>query len=112
MHDTESAIKTTSVRRASVCRIDFIVLSSIAFAHHEVQTAENRRHVTNQATGQKFRQDAEIHEGWGANFQPIRNAASSAVDVKAKLALWIFSSEIDFARRRIEAFGHHNEVMN
>src|SRR6266481_3618275 len=86
--------------------------SSIAFAHHEVQTAEHRRHVTDQATGQKLRQDTEVHEGGRANFQPIRNAAASAVDVKAKLALGIFGSEIDFARRRIEPFGHHNEMMN
>ena len=49
---------------------------------------------------------------WRANFQPIRNAAASAVDVKAKLALGIFGSEIDFARRRIESFGYHNEMMN
>src|ERR1700745_530922 len=112
MHETESAIKTTSVRRASVCRIDFIVLSSIAFAHHEVQTAENRRHVANQATGQKLWQDTEVYERRRANFQALRHPAASAVDVKAKLALGIFSSEIHFARRRVEPFGHHNEVMN
>src|SRR4029077_20264112 len=86
--------------------------SSIAFAHHEVQTAENGGHVTNQATGQKLRQDTEVHEGGRANFQPIWNAASSAVDVKAKLAFGIFGPEIDFAWRRIEAFGYHDEMMN
>ena len=64
--------------------------SSIAFAHHEVQTAEHGGHVTNQATGQKLRQDTEVHEGWRANFQPIGNAAASAVDVEAELAFGIF----------------------
>jgi hypothetical protein len=37
-------------------------LSSIAFAHNEVQTAEHGGHIANQATRQKLRQDAEIHE--------------------------------------------------
>src|SRR5215475_7377391 len=111
MQETERAIKTTSVRRASVCSRGFMALLSIAFAHHEVQTAEHRGHVTNQATGQKLRQDTEVHERWRANFQAIRNATASAVDVKAKLTLGIFCSEIDFARRRIEAFCHHDEVM-
>src|SRR5215216_3264852 len=86
--------------------------SSIAFAHHEVQTAEHGGHVTNQTTGQKLRHNTEVHERWRTNFQPIRNAAASAVDVKAKLALGIFGAEIDFARRRIEPFGYHNEMMN
>src|SRR4029077_9400653 len=86
--------------------------SSIAFAHHEVQTAEHGGHVTDEATGQKLRQDAEVHEGWGANFQPIRNAAASAVDVEAELAFGIFGSEIDFARRRIEPFGYHDDMRN
>src|SRR6516165_1205422 len=112
MQETERAIKTTSVRRASVCSRGFMALLSIAFAHHEVQTAEHGGHVTNEATGQKLRQDTEIHEGWRANLQSIRNAAASAVDVKAKLTFGIFGSEIDFAGRRIEALGHHDEMMN
>src|SRR5215469_5905350 len=86
--------------------------SSIAFAHHEVQTAEDRRHVTNQTTGQKLRKDAEVHERWGANFQSIGNAASFAVNVKAEFTLGVFGCEIDFSWRRIEPFGHHNEMMN
>ena len=44
--------------------------------------------------------------------RPIRNAAASAVNVEAKFTLGIFGSEIDFAWWRIEAFGHHNEMMN
>src|SRR6516165_317564 len=112
MQETERAIKTTSVRRASVCSRGFMALLSIAFAHHEVQTAEHSGHVTNQATGQKLRQDAEVHKGWRANFQSVRHAAASAVDVKAKFPFWIFGSEIDFARRRIEPFGYHDKMMN
>src|SRR6516165_2225632 len=112
MQETERAIKTTSVRRASVCSRGFMALLSIAFAHHEVQTAEHGGHVTNQATGQKLRQDAEIHERRRANLQSIRNAAASAVDVKAKLTFGILGPEIHFARRRIESFCHHNEMMN
>src|SRR5215831_9826872 len=112
MQETESAIETTSIRRANLCSINLIFLSSIACAHHEVQTAKHRRYVTNQATGQKLGEDAEVHERWGANFQPIRNAASSTIDVKAKFPLGIFGSEIDFSRWRIEAFGYHDEMMN
>src|SRR5262245_461885 len=112
MQETESAIKTTSMRCTRVCSLDFIVESSIAFAHHEVQTAKHRGHVTNQATGQKLGQDTEVHERWRTNFQPVRNAASSAVDVKAKLTFGIFCAEIDFAGRRVEPFCHHDEVMD
>src|SRR5262245_42968415 len=112
MQETENAIKTTSVRRAAVCSIDFIILSSIAFAHHEVQTAEHCGHVTNEATRQKLRQDTEVNERWRSNFQPIRNTAPSAIYVEAKLALGVFRSEINFAGRRIEPFGDHDEMMN
>src|SRR5438552_2401029 len=79
---------------------------SVAFTHDEVQTAQHRRHVTYHATGQKLRQDTKVHKRWRANFQPIRHAASSAVDIKTKLALGIFGREIDFARWRIEPFGN------
>src|ERR1700747_1800288 len=37
--------------------------SSIAFAHYEVQTAEDGGHVADQTAGQKLRQDTEVHEG-------------------------------------------------
>src|SRR4029077_20567363 len=103
MQETESAIRSASMTRANVWSIGLIVLSSIAFAHHEVQTAEHGGHVANQATGQKLRQDTKVHEGWGANLQPIRNAAASAVDVKAKFSFWIFGSEGDFTPRRMRS---------
>src|SRR5215470_7210324 len=112
MQETENAIKTTSVRRAAVCSIDFIILSSIAFPHHEVQTTEHCGHVTYQATGQELWQDTEVNERWRSNFQPIRNTATSAIYVKAKLALGVFGSEINFAGRRIEPFGDHDEMVN
>src|SRR5215471_12879415 len=112
MQETESEMKSTSARRASLCSIGLIVLSSIAFAHYEVQTAEHGRNVTNQASRQKLRQNAEVNKGWSANFQPIRNASASAVNVKAKFPLGIFGSEIDFAGWRIEPFGDHDEMMN
>ena len=38
------------------------------------------------------------------------DAAAFAVDVKAKLAFWIFGGEIDFARRRVQPFRYHDEV--
>src|SRR6516225_2482746 len=85
---------------------------SVAFAHDEVQTAQHRRHIAYHAAGQKLGQDTEVHKRWRPNFQPIWHAAASAVNVKAKLALRIFRSEIDFAGWRIEPFGHDDEVMD
>src|SRR5438876_5417878 len=87
-------------------------LSSVAFAHDEVQTTEHCRHIAHHATGQKLWQDAEVHERWRPNFQPIWNAASSTVNVKTKLALGIFRREVNLARRRVESFRDHNEMMN
>src|SRR5437867_1922852 len=89
-----------------------IVRLSIALAHDEVQTAQHRRHVAYHTTRQKLGKDAEVHKRWRTNFQPIRHAASSAVDVKAKLALRIFRREINFARRRVDSLGHDDEMMN
>ena len=42
----------------------------------------------------------------------MRHAATLAVDVKAQLAFWIFCREINFAGRRVESFGHNNEMMD
>ena len=81
----------------------FIGFSSVAFAHHEVQTAEDRRPRRSSCAGQQLRQDAEVHERGRANLQPVRHAAALAVDVKAQLALRILRAEINFARRRIDA---------
>src|SRR6266699_2756346 len=62
---------------------------SVAFAHDEVQTAQHRRHIAYHAARQKLGQDTEVHKRWRPNFQPIRHAAASAVNVTAKLALGI-----------------------
>jgi len=40
-------------------------ISSVALAHHEVQTAENGDDVAEGTAGQKFGQDAEIHNSKG-----------------------------------------------
>src|SRR6478735_6953955 len=42
----------------------------------------------------------------------MRDAAAFAVDVKTKLALWVFGAEINFAGRRVEAFGNDDEMMD
>src|SRR2546423_8289840 len=86
--------------------------SSVAFAHHEVQTAQNRGHVAYHATGQKFRKNAQVHKGWRTNFQPMRDASSFAVDVEPQLAFGIFRGEINFARRGIRSLGYYNEMMD
>src|ERR1041384_7647037 len=112
MQETESAIKTTSTRRANVCSIDFMALSSIAFAHHEVQTAEDRGDVANQATWQKLREDAEVYERRRANFHPIRPPPAGFFYKKPPPPLGISPPEIASPRRRIEPFGHYNEMMD
>src|SRR5881397_1439765 len=90
----------------------FVILpSSVAFAHDEVQTAQYCRHIAYHAAWQKLGEDAEIHKGRRSNFQSIWHTAASAVNIKAKLTLGIFRCEIDFARRRIKSFGHHDEMM-
>src|SRR5439155_10245403 len=86
--------------------------SSVAFAHDEVQTAQHGGHVAYHATGQKLGQDAEVDKRRRANFQPIRHAAALAIDVKTKLAFGIFRCEINFARRRVESFRYHDEMMD
>src|SRR2546423_14132843 len=77
--------------------------SSVAFAHNEVQTAEDGHDVAERTAGQKFGQDAEVHKRGRADFQPVRHTAALAVDIKSKLALRIFGSEINFARRSVES---------
>src|SRR5438034_5913695 len=89
-----------------------ILPSSVAFAHDEVQTAQYCWHIAYHATWQKLGEDAEIHKRRCSNFQSIRHTAASAVNIKAKFALGIFRREIDFARRRIKSFGHHDEMMD
>src|SRR2546430_7889462 len=86
--------------------------SSVAFAHYEVQTAQHSGHVAHHATREKLGQDAEIDKRWRANFQPVRHAATLAVDVKAQLAFWILCREVNFAGRRVESFSHNNEMMD
>src|SRR5437867_1087857 len=91
----------------------FVILpSSVAFAHDEVQTAQYCRHIAYHAAWQKLGEDAEIHKGRRSNFQSIWHTAASAVNIKAKLTLGIFRCEIDFARRRIKSFRHHDEMMD
>src|SRR5437867_869885 len=89
-----------------------IIPLSVAFPHDEVQTAQHRGHVADHAARQELWQNTEVHKRWSANFQTIRHAAASAVDVKAKLALRIFGREVNFPRRRVESFRHHDEMMN
>src|SRR5690348_3012011 len=93
-------------------KIDISLASSVAFSHNEVQTAENGDNVAHHAAGQEFRKYAQVNERGRADFQAIGHAAPFALNVKAKFTLWIFRSEINLARRRIESFGHNNEVMN
>src|SRR5437879_4121474 len=40
------------------------------------------------------------------------DAASLAVDIKSKLALWVFRREINFTRWRIEAFRHDDKMVD
>src|SRR5438132_10941216 len=102
----------SSAGRSCLAQQSPVTWSSVAFAHDEVQTAQHRRHIAHHATGQKLRQDTKVHKRWRANFQPIRHAAASAVDIKTKLALGIFCCEINFARWRIEPFSNHDEMMD
>src|SRR5205823_3464349 len=46
------------------------------------------------------------------NLQAIRHSSTSAVDVKAQLALWIFRREIDFARGSVKSLCYHNKMMD
>src|SRR5206468_8831408 len=86
--------------------------SSVAFAHDKVQYSEHSRKVTHHATREQFRQYAQIHKRWRADFETMRDAAAFAVDVKTELTLRIFSREIDFSRWRIETFRHDNKMVN
>src|SRR5256714_15045749 len=42
----------------------------------------------------------------------MRDAAPFAVDVKTEFAFRVFRAEINFARRRVKALRHDNEMMN
>src|ERR1041384_4126912 len=89
-----------------------LACSSVAFAHYEVQTAENGGHVTHHAAGQQLWQNAQIYKGRSPNFQAVWNATALAVDIKSQLALGILGREIHLSRRSVESFGHDNEMMN
>src|SRR5436190_17894846 len=86
--------------------------SSVAFSHDQVQTPQHSRHVADHATRQEVREDTQVHKGRRANLQTIRYAATSAVDIKAQLALWIFRCEVNLAWRRVESLRHHNKMMD
>src|SRR2546423_6241605 len=88
------------------------IISSVAFAHNEVQTAEHGHDVAERTAGQKFGQDTEIHKRGGANLQSVRDTAAFAVDVETELALWVLGAEINLARRRVEAFRHDDEMVD
>src|SRR5436190_5308850 len=57
-------------------------------------------------------QHAEVHKRRRADFEAIGRAAAATADIKAQLALWIFSAEIDFARRRVDALCDHDEMVS
>src|SRR4051812_47799546 len=42
----------------------------------------------------------------------MRHAAAFTVNVKSEFALWILRREIDLSRRRVEAFCHHDKMMD
>src|SRR5437762_13393017 len=42
----------------------------------------------------------------------MRHAATLAVDVKPELALRVLGAKVNFARWRVEAFSHDNEMMD
>ena len=85
---------------------------AVAFSHDEVEAAQDGDDVAHHVAGQKFAEDAEIDEGGRANFQAVRHAAALALDIEAELALRIFRAEIDFADRRLDAFGDEDELVN
>src|ERR1700731_4376430 len=89
-----------------------IVHSSVAFAHDKVQTSEHRGNVAHHAARKHFRQDAQIDKGRRADLKAMGYAAAFTVDVETELAFWILRREINFARWRVKAFGHDDEVMN
>src|SRR5436190_664866 len=60
----------------------------------------------------EVREDTQVHKGWRANLQAIRYAATSAVDIKAQLALWIFRCEVNLAWRSVESLRNHNKMMD
>src|SRR5213080_411194 len=90
----------------------FIVHSSVAFAHDKVQTSEHCWNVVHHVARKHFRQDAQVHKGRRADLEAMWNAAALALDVETELAFRIFCREINFARWRVEAFRHDDEVVN
>ena len=85
---------------------------SVAFAHHEVQTAKDGHYIAQQTTRKKLGQNAQIHKRGGANLQPMRHTAALAANIKPKLPLWVFGCKINFSRGRVEAFGYDNKMMD
>src|SRR6266542_6530213 len=52
--------------------------SPVAFPHHEIERAEDRDDIGDQAADADLRQDREIAERWCADLQAIRHAAALA----------------------------------
>ena len=62
--------------------------------------------------GEELRDDAQVDEGRGADLEAVRNAASLAVDVEAKLSLGVLGSEIDLTGWCVDALGGDDEVVD
>ena len=57
-------------------------------------------------------QRLQVHKRRGANLQPMRRAAAFADDVKTEFALRVLRREIDLARRRVDALGDVDEMVD
>lgn len=85
---------------------------TVAFAHHEVEGAENGRNVGNQVAFHQFRQDGQVAEGGGAHAQAVGKPAPLGVQEETQLSLRVFRGKVNLPGRGVHPHGRRHELAN
>ena len=90
---------------------EFIYLP-IYFTQNDINAANGRNHISDQASLNHFGKGAEIEERWGSNPHSQWLIRSVADEVVSQLSLGSLHAHIDLSFWRLEAFGDDFELSD